>query len=403
MRAQGISDEPKYNVVELHKVKVLKSAAIYGANSSGKSNFIKAMAAMGHYVLSSVKLNDDEALDFTPFLLRAGNEDPSFFEVVFSIQEVKYRYGFELNEHAIVGEWLFKSKLQGKTEQLLFIRTTEGIGVEEQYFPEGKDKEENTNDNRLFLSLCAQLGGQESKNVMGWFQKSFNVISGIQSTNYVAFSKKMLHEQLQGSEEARRFFRQIGLGFTEIATREVAIDPDGLPIKKMAGEREEQPIGGKRYVRLESQHDVYDAQGNTVGQVFFHVKEMESDGTQKLIDLSGPIFDTLIHGKTLVVDELDAKMHPIISHYIIDLFNSPATNQHNAQLIFSTHDTHLLSSKLLRRDQIWFTEKDAKEQTDLYNMMDIVLPDGSKPRNDANYERNYIAGRYGAIPYIVNE
>ena len=127
---------------------------------------------------------------------------------------------------------------------------------------------------------------------------------------------------------------------------------------------------------------------------------MESEGTKKLFDMAGPFFDTLMNGNILVVDELDAKMHPLISLEIISLFNDPKRNPHGAQLIFTTHDTNLLSSKQLRRDQIWFTEKDEQERTDLYNMMDIVLPDGSKPRGDGNMERNYIRGRYGAIPYI---
>ena len=108
-------------------------------------------------------------------------------------------------------------------------------------------------------------------------------------------------------------------------------------------------------------------------------------------------------GAVLVIDELDAKMHPLISQEIIRLFNNKEKNPKNAQLIFTTHDTHLLSTKMLRRDQIWFTEKNDAEQTDLYSLTDIVLPDGSKPRNDANYEKNYIAGRYGAIPYITND
>ena len=119
--------------------------------------------------------------------------------------------------------------------------------------------------------------------------------------------------------------------------------------------------------------------------------------------MAGHIFEVLDSGWVLVIDELDAKMHPLISQQIIKLFNDPKTNPNNAQLIFTTHDTHLLSSKMLRRDQIWFTEKNDVEQTDLYCLTDIVLPDGSKPRNDANYEKNYIAGRYGAIPYIVND
>ena len=150
-------------------------------------------------------------------------------------------------------------------------------------------------------------------------------------------------------------------------------------------------------------HNIYSDKSKVVGSVNFSFEERESSGTNKLFDLSAPIFDTLYTGATLVIDELDTKMHPLISQYIIELFNNHETNPKNAQLIFTTHDTHLLSQKILRRDQIWFTEKDSQEQTDLYSLMDIVLPDGTKPRNDANYERNYIAGRYGAIPYILND
>ena len=125
-----------------------------------------------------------------------------------------------------------------------------------------------------------------------------------------------------------------------------------------------------------------------------------TDGPQKLFEMSGPIFDTVVNGNILVIDELDAKMHPLLSKELVSLFNDVESNPESAQLVFSTHDTNLLSSGLLRRDQIWFTEKDARERTDIYNMMQIVLPDGTKPRGDGNIERNYIQGRYGAIPYI---
>lgn len=156
-------------------------------------------------------------------------------------------------------------------------------------------------------------------------------------------------------------------------------------------------------IKLTTTHNRYNSKGEVIGEVIFNFENQESAGTQKLVELSGPIFETLLRGSILMVDELDAKMYPLISEYIIRLFNSPETNPLNAQLIFSTHDTHLLSARLLRRDQIWFTEKDPMEETDLYSMMDIVLPDGSKPRNDTNYEKNYINGRYGAIPFIMND
>ncbi len=127
----------------------------------------------------------------------------------------------------------------------------------------------------------------------------------------------------------------------------------------------------------------------------------ESEGTKKIIDLSGPVYDTLLAGKILIIDELDAKLHPLLTIQLIKLFHDPELNQKNAQLFFATHDTNLLSSDLFRRDQIWFTEKDETEQTYLYSLNDFKLPDGSKVRNDGNYERNYIKGRYGAIPFIT--
>ena len=206
----------------------------------------------------------------------------------------------------------------------------------------------------MFLSLCQQLGGEISRQVISWFQSDFNVISGLNNQQYRAYSKLFFHKKESLSVDALNFFQKLRLGFNNILTHE------------------EEP-------------------------------NIPQDLPMELFDLSGPIFETLYSGSVLVIDELDAKMHPLISQYIIELFNNPETNPKNAQLIFTTHDTHLLSQKILRRDQIWFTEKDSKEQTDLYSLIDIVLPDGTKPRNDANYEKNYIAGRYGAIPYILND
>ncbi|RLD58686.1 MAG: ATP-binding protein, partial [Bacteroidetes bacterium] len=148
-------------------------------------------------------------------------------------------------------------------------------------------------------------------------------------------------------------------------------------------------------------HNKYDKKGNIIDTVLLDKNENESEGTNKIMDLSGPIFDTLISGRLLVIDELDSKLHPLITIHIVNLFNDPETNPNNAQLLFATHDTNLLSSDLFRRDQVWFTEKDEKEQTDMYALHDINLPDGTKVRNDSNLEKNYIRGRYGAIPFIT--
>lgn len=390
------------NLFEYNKHTLLRSLALYGANSSGKSNLVSAMHTMARCVLLSVKLNDNEELEYDPFLLLKGNDSPTMFEIVFLKGDYYYRYGFRYNLERIVDEWLFRKTTPRSKEQMLFVRNEEGICVDENNFPEGAGYEEKTNDNRLFLSLCQQLGGEISRQVISWFQSDFNVISGLNNQQYRAYSKLFFHKKESLSAEALDFFQKMRLGFNNILTHEEDPNiPQDLPTElKAIFQRETQ---GKKNIELDSVHNVYSEKGKVIGTINFSFEDRESSGTNKLFDLSGPIFETLYSGAVLVIDELDAKMHPLISQYIIELFNNPETNPKNAQLIFTTHDTHLLSQKILRRDQIWFTEKDAKEQTDLYSLMDIVLPDGTKPRNDANYERNYIAGRYGAIPYILND
>ena len=390
------------NLFACSKHILLRTLALYGANSSGKSNLVSAMYTMARCILLSVRLNDNEELEYDPFLLLTDNERPTMFEVIFLKGEYCYRYGFRYNLERIVDEWLFRKTTPRSKEQMMFVRNEEGICVEEKNFPEGIGYEEKINDNRLFLSLCQQLGGEISRQVLSWFQSDFNVISGLNNQQYRSYSKLFFHKKEQSSVDALEFFQKLRLGFNSILTHEEEPNiPSDLTIELRAMFQKE--IQGKKSIELDSLHNIYSDKGKVVSSVNFSFEERESSGTNKLFDLSGPIFDTLYTGATLVIDELDAKMHPLISQYIIELFNNPETNPKNAQLIFTTHDTHLLSQKILRRDQIWFTEKDSQEQTDLYSLMDIVLPDGTKPRNDANYERNYIAGRYGAIPYILND
>jgi uncharacterized protein len=143
-------------------------------------------------------------------------------------------------------------------------------------------------------------------------------------------------------------------------------------------------------------HQKFDSDGNYISFERFNLEAQESEGTQKIFALSGTLVDTLNNGKVLIFDELDARLHPLISLAIVQLFNSNKTNPNNAQLIFMTHDTNLLSNKLFRRDQVWFTEKNRYGATDLYSLAEY------KVRNDASFESDYIKGRYGAIPYVGN-
>lgn len=401
LKAKGIS-ELKTNIATFKSEKILRSAVIYGANSSGKSNLIKALERMREVVLTSVRLNDSDELNFSPFLLSTETENqPTFFEIIFWIDSTRYRYGFEYSLKQIVDEWLFAGKTE-KSEKPLFIRTLEGIGITEK-FKEGEGTESKTNDNRLFISLVAQLGGNISKKVLGFFN-NYNVLSGLEHNDYTGFTMRMLHKNLNGCDESLQLFQKLKLGFQDIKAIETDFNPLNIPLNIPENIKEKliKELTGKREVRLKTVHNKFDKKGEVIDIVLFDKEKNESEGTNKIIDLSGPIFDTLKLGKALIIDELDAKLHPLITMRIVELFNSPESNPNNAQLIFATHDTNLLGEELFRRDQVWFTEIDEKEQTDLYSLYDFNLPDGSKVRNDSNLEKNYIRGRYGAIPFITN-
>ena len=398
-KANSISELPE-NVVKVGKYKLLRSAVVYGANSSGKSNLIKGLDRMRDVLLNSVKLNDKDDLDFSPFLLSSSENEPTFFEIEFYHLSKVFRYGFEYDQKMIINEWLFV-KQGSKKETVQFIRTTDGIGVSNE-FEEGIGKEKSTNENRLFISLVAQLGGEISKNVLEWF-RGYNVLSGIDHKDYTGFSLRMLHKKINGCQESLSLFQKLKLGFTGINVKEAEFSTNELPSNLPDNMRTKliKELQGKTLVSIKTVHNKYGQNGQIIDDVLFDKDEQESEGTKKIIDLSGPIFDSLLLGKVLIIDELDAKLHPLITIQIIKLFNDPQTNPNNAQLFFATHDTNLLNSELFRRDQIWFAEKDEIEQTDLYSLIEFKLPDGSKVRNDSNLERNYIRGRYGAIPFIT--
>ena len=398
-----IEDEPRSNVVKVGNIDYLRTIAIYGANSSGKSNLIQGLKSMENLVLNSVKINDDEELLYDPYRLNASKENtPTLYEVDFITDDLRYRYGFSNTDKRIYDEWLIRVETSGD-EQKLFIRTVEGIGVNEELFPEGRDLESKTNDNRLFLSVVGQLGGDISKSILHFFKQGFHVLSGLDTESYEPFTKIYLDKDFPGCSDMKQFFLRVQLGFKDVLSSTHMFDindfPKGLP--KKLKEKLTKELEGKKQLKIVSLHGIYDDEGNMIDTKDFDFAKMESSGTRKLFDLAGPIFNTLNLGTVLVVDELDAKMHPLISQELLTLFNDPVRNPHGAQLIFTTHDTNLLSSHLLRRDQIWFTEKDEQERTDIYNMMQIILPNGTTPRSDGNIERNYIQGRYGAVPYIA--
>ena len=399
MEASAIK-EHKASVVVKGKYNMLPLAVFYGANSGGKSNFIGAISTMRSIVIRSVRLNEGDKLPYDPFALDETSEKkPTFFEIQFIEEKVMYRYGFEYDREEIISEWLYEKRF-GEKEYELFVRSHDLFDVSTKRFSEGEGKEDLTNSNRLFLSLVAQLKGEKSIKVMNWF-KSCNVVSGIESDGYEDVTLEMFVEHLEGADQAQDFFRELQLGFTRFTVKKIEIPKDVIEKAPDTIKKElEKNASSGAFVTTLTTHNVYNEDGMVIGERNFPKNKMESEGTKKVIEMSGPIFDTLNEGKILIVDELDAKLHPLLTRNIVLLFMDPQKNPKGAQLIFATHDTNLLDLDIIRRDQIWFAEKDKVESTDIYSLIEFKDEDGKKVRNDRDIKRDYIRGRYGAIPFI---
>lgn len=386
MEAASIK-EHKESVINRNNYNLLPVAVFYGANSSGKSNILISMLRMRSIVITSNSINPGQSLPYDPFALdETSKTQPTFFEIQFIYKETLYRYGFEYNKVEIVSEWLYEKKF-GEKEYELFIRSGEEIEVNEKRFLEGKLIKENnlTSPNRLFLSVVAQFNGEKSKLIFEWFL-FLNGLSGLDDEKYGNFTSEVfLNEQYSDiANKAQEFFNDLQLGFSEFSVE----------------------LGNKgdedKAVMLDelTTHNIYNQENEKIGTEKFSKDKMESEGTKKVISLSGPIFATLKSGGILIVDELDAKLHPLLTRNIVLLFMDPEKNTNGAQLIFATHDTNLLDLAIIRRDQIWFAEKDNVESTDIYSLVEFKDEEGKKVRNDCDIKCNYIKGRYGAIPFI---
>ncbi|MEP6542564.1 ATP-binding protein [Microcoleus vaginatus GB1-A2] len=399
MVASSITEEDKElnenNVFPINdKLSLLKSAAIYGANASGKSNLVAAINFMKWFVLNSSKETQvSEAIDIEAFRLSTETEkEPSLFEIVFVLEDKTFRYGFEVNAREVVSEWLFQA--DDSEEKVLFERDFDNYILDD--FPEGQGISDKTRSNALFLSVVAQFNGKISGKILLWFSKTLQLISGLQDRQY----RKETLESFDNAghrHDIIEFIKKLDLGILDIVrvnTSVVFSISDNTA--KYGGSYSSLYPNSEIKTTVYTSHPKYDAGGKQTSMELFDIEKHESEGTNKLFALAGILLDTLRTGKILLIDELDARLHPLITRELICLFNSNETNPHNAQLIFTTHDTNLLSSKTFRRDQIWFTEKDNKGATDLYSLVEY------KVGKDASFERDYIMGKYGAIPFIGN-
>lgn len=375
--AQRIDEE---NVIRVDdKLSLLKTAAIYGANASGKSNILSALITMGTFMDSSVRAMERGKLPFMPFLLIDGyQEKPSHFEIVFLMEGLQYRYGFEISAARVEREWLYF--VPTIREALLFRREGDDIKVMDS-FKGGKGLEPRVAPQALFLTVARDFNVQLAKDIFQW---TYCFPSMSDSSDASMFTIQCLEEKKLNTEIVD-FMTRLDVGISDIQV---------FPVSKKNDDEDIDPgrIRPKSY-RVETLHTTFDRKGSPLSNVKFNMRTQESEGTQKLFSMSGKIVEVLMHGQILAVDKMDARLHPALTRKIVELFHSTESNPRNAQLIFATHDTNLLDHRLFRRDQIWFAEKNRVGATDLYSLAEL------KVRNDASYERDYIDGRYGAIPF----
>jgi AAA15 family ATPase/GTPase len=268
-------------------------------------------------------------------------------------------------------------------------------------FPEGRDLEERTRDNALFLSVVDQFNGKIAKQIMRWFH-NFIIISGLSHERYKAVTFSML-ENKHTQHLLLDFYKKVDLGFDNINISKAPFDPRELPrdlpetlLKQLITDLED-----SYRIDIKTVHKKYNAKNKPVGDVEFDMRSQESSGSNKLFNISGPVFDVLNEGGTLVIDELDSSLHPLLTLAITKLFNSKELNRNNAQLIFATQDTNLLNYGHYRRDQIYFIEKNKYGVSEMYSLVEYK-EEGKTVRKDRSFEKDYIEGRYGAIPFIGN-
>lgn len=399
LAATSIKEHIDTNVFSTERINLLKGAVIYGANASGKSNFIRAMSTMRRLVLQSFDQSSMDKLYVAPFLLSTKTEKaPSFFEIIFIIDNIRYRYGFEVNNKQVHAEWLFEAPKNA--EKPMFLREYDGIEVMKN-FPEGKDLEGRTRDNALFLTVTDRFNGKIARKIMLWF-KNFITISGLAHEGYKGVTFGML-ENKQTRPKLLNFYKKLDMGFDSISINKKPFNPKELPKDMSEGFVMQliTDLEGAFKIDIKTIHKKYNNENEIVGNVEFDMRNQESSGTNKIFNISGPVFDVLNNGGVLVIDELDASLHPLLILAVTRLFNSKQYNPNNAQLIFATHDTNLLYYGNYRRDQIYFIEKDQFGASDMYSLVEYK-EEGKTIRKDRSFEKDYIKGRYGAIPFISN-
>ena len=374
--------EHEYNVAKTENGEYLKVSAIYGANASGKTNVLQAFDYMKKRILVSDDSKKNSLIDEENIYSFMINNDPIALEVEILAKNNKiYKYGFEVLKDTIISEWLFEKRVN--KFYAIFERENNNVSMKPNKISDLVNIDERT----LFLNIYSKIdrNNEDFSNVYDWFVNSMYLDLG--NPNFERFINNRVSLKILSDEnykkELLKFIKTFDSGIEGIKTT-----PDSIEAVK----------SNNGIIDIEVLHR--GENGELKALPFY----LESNGTRKMFHLFDFFMDALKNGMVLFIDELDAKLHPLLTRYIINLFHNSKTNIGNGQLIYSTHDTVNLNKETFRRDEIWFAEKDKDGISEIYALSDYILEDdknaGKKVRNDATYNKDYLTGRYGAIPVL---
>lgn len=372
--------------------KLLKSVSIYGSNSAGKSNLLKAFNFMQHWVINSFnESNRVQEIPVKPFLLRENfDKNDSHFEVVFYVEQIKYRYGYKIQKDFVNEEWLFYSEPK-KREQNYFFRKGQEIAFNNSWRKSLTVKIEPlisyVKPRVLYISVLAQFNIDIGNLTIQWFNK--NHIGFDFSNDYFINTAASLLADSEYYIAIHELIKQAKLGFSSIEQRVI-------------GKYKEHETYSDDFIdfalnedvrdyEIKTKHNVFNKNDKVVKNIFFDLRKHESLGTRKFFALAGALLSAIKNKEIIWVDELDSKLHPLLFETIIKFFNSNKFNHRGAQLIFTIHSTQLLKEKVLRRDQIFTIDKNEFGESSIKGMHTANI------RIDASHEKDYLSGKFGGI------
>ena len=400
------------HVVDCGRFSLLKTAALYGANASGKSNLLKAFSFMARFVRASatkmtlgdpIRGADNFRLDKT----RAGM--PCSFDLRVLLNDTEYQYGFSAMKERVCDEWLYVTRKGTRATNPLFRRFDFSTGKTawelRGELKGAKDITDKTRDNGLFLSRAAEMNVAGAKELFLWFTGRLRYLNLASPTRWLIIQtvRRMEEDELFRTR-VERLVHDADFGIDGLSTESELLVKDledrfspilpNMPKDLIARYKAFLGRVASGHPQLRFRVKTFHKLPDSDESVEFSLKKDDSNGTQRFFGVVGAILRTLDTGTLLVVDELDCSMHPHLTYKLVEMFQSAEANPKGAQLIFATHDTNLMTPALFRRDEIWLTEKNAGGATELFSLAEIK----SKPRKDDGFEKHYLAGRYGGVP-----